>query len=132
MNKAELEGKISKNKDGLYTLFFKDNNHICPSLIDNMCVIHKNRGRPKTCKEFPIYKKNDLIMFSSQCPAVIDNLLFSYIKKLFAKGYISTNMTNVFRKNGILENKSKKNNNQRVFCQQANKAVEKNFLKINS
>ncbi|MBU0471569.1 MAG: YkgJ family cysteine cluster protein [Nanoarchaeota archaeon] len=95
---AETQGMIIKSKLGGYNLLFENNNDNCPKLQNNKCLIHNRKDRPQTCKDFPIYLKNDVIMFSSKCAAVQANQFFPYMRKIISKGYLQTNVNNIFKK----------------------------------
>lgn len=73
---------ISILENGKFSLFMGNYDLPCPSLKDNICMIHKNRKRPKACKDFPIVIKDTTAFISSRCPAVADGILYQYIYKL--------------------------------------------------
>jgi Fe-S-cluster containining protein len=60
----------------------------CPNLVDYKCSIHKNPGRPNTCKEFPLFIwKDKTIMVTFECPAIKDNQLYPYLAEFKRRGY---------------------------------------------
>ncbi len=77
---------LKKMENGKYSLFL-GNPEGCPMLKDFGCMIHKKRNRPLACREFPLFLKDNKIILSSRCPAVKENKLFPYVKKLEALGY---------------------------------------------
>ena len=59
----------------------------CPSLKDNLCVIHNNPKRPIVCKQFPIFIKDKNIRFSPSCLAVKMDLFYPYVHQFLKMGY---------------------------------------------
>ena len=59
----------------------------CPSLKEFKCTIHKNKGRPKVCKEFPVFIEGEFIRFAEGCHAVRKGLLFPYEKRFLRLGF---------------------------------------------
>lgn len=62
--------------------------HDCPSLIDNKCMIHKNRNRPLICKEFPLFIDGNKIVLSHDCPAVEANKFYPFLSKFKKNGFV--------------------------------------------
>ena len=60
----------------------------CPNLSDDKCVIHTNPKRPKACKEFPIFvRENKIVIVTDECPGVLTNLLYPYLAEFKKRGY---------------------------------------------
>lgn len=59
----------------------------CPSLRNNKCMIHGNKNRPKTCKEFPIFIEGKKIRLSPRCFGVNAGLLYPYVREFLKLGY---------------------------------------------
>jgi Fe-S-cluster containining protein len=57
----------------------------CPKLKDNKCTIYQRR--PSSCREFPIFKKENEIFLANMCPGIINKKIFLQTKKLVAFGY---------------------------------------------
>jgi Fe-S-cluster containining protein len=77
---------------GSITTFIKNQNKLnlkvgCPSFIDNKCAIHFNRGRPKMCKDFPLFIYGDKIVVAHDCSAVDAGKLFPYLHKFKKMGF---------------------------------------------
>jgi Fe-S-cluster containining protein len=83
----ELEEKkiLKKLADGKYSLYMGNYDCPCPSLKDFKCTIHKTK--PKTCSDFPLFFHGNNLRLSPRCPAVKNNLMYPYIKRLIAIGY---------------------------------------------
>jgi Fe-S-cluster containining protein len=82
------KGNLKPLKDGKYSLLLGDHKEPCPSLdIKTFCCkIHKSKLRPKPCREFPMFIEEDIIKLSPRCPAIRENKLYPYIKKLMKLG----------------------------------------------
>ncbi len=63
------------------------NSGSCPSLKDNLCLIHKSRNRSMTCKNFPVFIRDDKIVLSPNCLAVRENRLYPFIHRFRKLGY---------------------------------------------
>jgi Fe-S-cluster containining protein len=89
-NTKELieKGLLKKLKNGYYSLFLGNFDIPCKSLDlkDFTCNIHKNKLRPKACRDFPLIIEENTIKLSPRCPAVRENRLYPYIKLLIKKG----------------------------------------------
>jgi Fe-S-cluster containining protein len=88
--REELEEKklLVKIDEGNYSLFMGNYDQPCPSLKEDFrCMIHKNPKRPKACKEFPVFIRDNTLHLSSRCLAVKQGLLYPYIKKILSMGY---------------------------------------------
>lgn len=59
----------------------------CPNLKEFKCMIHKNIDRPKVCKEFPLFICEDAIVVTEDCPAIKQNMLYSYLAEFKSMGY---------------------------------------------
>jgi Fe-S-cluster containining protein len=60
----------------------------CPNLYEYKCTIHTNPKRPKACKEFPIFvRENMTIIVTDECPGVYANLLYPYLAEFKRRGY---------------------------------------------
>ena len=71
-----------------YSFYIGNPEFSCPSLKENKCMVHTKKNRPQACKEFPIFLVNNIVRFSSRCPAVVLNKFYPYIKKIMKLGYI--------------------------------------------
>lgn len=81
-------GCLIKTEKGEYSLDLDSNHEGCPSLDENKCKIHNDLGRPKACKEFPIFIwENKTIRLSQRCPAVMGNILYPYLAEFKLMGY---------------------------------------------
>ena len=78
---------ITKVKEGRYSLYIGDYENPCPSLKNNICLIHSSRKRPKACREFPIIVRGNNVCVSLRCPAVNDGLLYPYLRRLKKLGF---------------------------------------------
>ncbi|MFH1064062.1 MAG: hypothetical protein V1729_03210 [Candidatus Woesearchaeota archaeon] len=89
-NLAEFmdKGLLKRMSDGKLSLYMGDKDHPCPSLKDNMCLIHKDPGRSDTCKMFPINIQGNKILVSKRCLAANANRLYPYIALLVKKGFV--------------------------------------------
>jgi Fe-S-cluster containining protein len=89
--KKELEdkGMLKKLKNGKYSLYLNNHKLPCPCLVvkDYTCKIHKNKKRPQACQQFPIFIEGKTVKLSPRCPAIKENLLYPFLKKLSMKGY---------------------------------------------
>ena len=85
----EEKGLLKKLKNGKYSLFLGNFDVPCPSLDikDYTCNIHKSKKRPKACQNFPLFIEGKTIKLSPRCPAIRENKLYPFIKKLIMKGY---------------------------------------------
>ncbi len=59
----------------------------CPSLKNNLCLIHTDPKRHTACKEFPIFITDKKIHFSNRCPLVKTNKFYHYIHKFKKLGF---------------------------------------------
>ena len=59
----------------------------CPSLKNNLCVIHNNSKRPEVCKQFPIFIKDKNVRFSPVCLAVKMDLFYPYVHEFLKMSY---------------------------------------------
>ncbi|MBN1544906.1 YkgJ family cysteine cluster protein [Candidatus Woesearchaeota archaeon] len=86
---AELmeNGVIVITPTGRYSMNMGLLENGCPSLKDYKCTIHMKRGRPDTCKKFPLFIEGSSIKVSQRCPAAKEGLLYPYIAKLVRMGY---------------------------------------------
>lgn len=84
--RKELEDKkiIKKKGNGKYFLNLRGG---CPSLRNNLCMIHNNSKRPAVCKQFPIFIKNKTIKLSPLCLAKQNDLFYPYVHELLKLGY---------------------------------------------
>jgi len=74
-----------KGADGKFSLFFQGH---CPALTDdNMCMVHKDKKRPRICSDFPIFLIDGNVAVSKDCTAVMQGILFPYLKELQMAGY---------------------------------------------
>ncbi len=82
----ELEDKkiVKKIKGEEYFLNLRNG---CPSLKNNLCVIHNHPKRSTTCKQFPIFLKNKNIRLSPGCLAVKRDLFYPYVHEFLKIGY---------------------------------------------
>ncbi len=88
--REEITGRklLERIPDRRYSLDMGDHSQPCPSLgRDFRCRIHKDSRRPKTCGDFPLFLHGKSILLSQRCPAVKENLLFPYTKRLSMMGY---------------------------------------------
>jgi len=89
--KKELEDKgiLQKLKTGRYSLYLNNQKITCPCLDMNKytCKIHKNKKRPLACQQFPVFVEGKTIKLSPRCPAIKENKLYPFLKKLSMKGY---------------------------------------------
>ncbi len=81
------DGLLTEMKDGRYSMYMGAADLPCPSLKENKCSIHTSRKRPKTCRDFPIFVKDDMVLLSPRCLAVRMGLLYPYVKRLMMLGY---------------------------------------------
>lgn len=79
---------LKKLENENYSLFLGNYNVPCKCLDTEKftCKIHKNKLRPKACKDFPLFIEKDTIKLSPRCPAIRENLLYPYVKQLIMKG----------------------------------------------
>ncbi len=85
--KMLAEDNLTAVEGGGFAIDFGGNKG-CPSLKDYKCLIHKNKLRPKTCGDFPLFIwENKVIRLSQRCPAVRHNMFYPYIVKLKKLGY---------------------------------------------
>lgn len=84
--KLEKDGFIT-DFDDKFILKLKNNLGGCPSFKDNRCIIHKSRKRPRICKDFPVFLRDDTVELSTGCYAVKAGLLFRYAYKIRQLGY---------------------------------------------
>lgn len=89
IKELEKKGILKKLKNGKYSLFLGNFEVPCPSLNikDYTCKIHKNKNRPNACQDFPLFIEGKTIKLSPRCPAIKENKLYPYLKKLIMKGY---------------------------------------------
>lgn len=86
--KLITDKRLKQDKDGGYILDFDDDKAGCPRLSDFKCTIYKEEGRPKACKEFPIFIwENKMIRISPRCPAVRAGLLYPYTARFVKMGF---------------------------------------------
>ena len=83
-NKLEDRKILKKMNKERYFLNLRDG---CPSLKNNLCVIHNNSKRPLVCKQFPIFIKNKNIQLSPSCLAVKRDLFYPYVHEFLKLGY---------------------------------------------
>jgi Fe-S-cluster containining protein len=71
--------QLKQLDDGRYSLFMGGSP--CPALDKSSftCTIHKKRGRPKVCKDYPVFISGDKVKLSGRCPAVKQGKLYPYI-----------------------------------------------------
>ncbi len=81
------ENSIRELLDGKFSLSFENSLSGCPALKDSKCLIHGDKERPKTCKDFPIFILGKKIKISNRCPAKKDNKFFKFIKEAELLGY---------------------------------------------
>ena len=87
-NKAILAHILKQLSNGDYSMYMGSPGLPCPSLnSDFTCKIHKKRNRPQACKDFPLFIKGNLIILSSRCLAVKQNLFYPFIRRLQLLGY---------------------------------------------
>ena len=74
---------------GKFILQFHNNLGGCPSLDlkDCTCKIHKNPGRPSTCRDFPIFIVGREIKISPRCPAKKAGKFFKFEHEAINLGY---------------------------------------------
>jgi Fe-S-cluster containining protein len=60
----------------------------CPNLKEHKCIIHKDLGRPKACKEFPLFIFENTVIVTDDCPAVEQNQLYAYLAEFKSMGYV--------------------------------------------
>jgi Fe-S-cluster containining protein len=98
---------ISALDDGRFSLFIGNSLYPCPALLpDFRCRIHKNRNRPRACREFPAFLKGDTVYFSNRCLAVRQGLFYPYIYRLRSMGLkimFSDPIAEVFNSNSSIE-----------------------------
>jgi len=58
----------------------------CPSLKNNMCTIHKDKKRPKTCGDYPLFIEGDTYRLSQSCLAVQEGKYDETEKELIKAG----------------------------------------------
>lgn len=78
--------KVKRIDDKLFSLNL---NGGCPKFLNNMCSVHNDALRSKTCRDFPIFvneEKKEIIL-SPRCYAVLNNVLYGYIRKFMQMGY---------------------------------------------
>ncbi len=79
---------LKKLDDDKYSLHLGGQTGSCPSLVNNMCMIHKDPARSSTCKDFPIFiEDNNKIRLSPRCPAVKNNQLYAYSYQFVQLGF---------------------------------------------
>ena len=91
----ELEQKfvLKRLEDGKYSLNLSgvkgDEDSTCPSLKDNMCMIHKSKKRPKTCGDFPIFIDHEkkIVRLSPRCLAVKKDMFYPQVTQWMKLGY---------------------------------------------
>lgn len=71
-----------------YSLNFSNSLGGCPSLLGTSCIIHKNKDRPNTCKNFPIFRHNKTVIISKRCPASKQNMFYKCEHILIKNGYL--------------------------------------------
>ncbi|MBU2561740.1 MAG: YkgJ family cysteine cluster protein [Nanoarchaeota archaeon] len=81
------KGVIVITPAGKYSMNMSLLENGCPSLKDYKCAIHTKRGRPDTCKKFPLFIEDKMIKVSQRCPAAKEGLLYPFIAKLVRMGY---------------------------------------------
>ena len=57
----------------------------CPNLKEYKCIIHNNIERPKACREFPLFIKDNTVIISEDCPAI--NKLYPYLAEFKRLGF---------------------------------------------
>jgi len=88
---SEKEVKLLKMKTDDLQILPVDRRYIlnlskgCPNLINYKCTIHKNKARPKACKEFPLFIKGNTIIISEDCPAI--NKLYPFLAEFKRLGF---------------------------------------------
>jgi Fe-S-cluster containining protein len=74
-----------------YVLDLGSSEQPCPNLEDFKCRIHKTKARPKACREFPLFiRDNKVIFVSLNCPAARENKLYPFLAKFKKMGYAIT------------------------------------------
>jgi Fe-S-cluster containining protein len=63
----------------------------CPCLKDFKCTIHTDVSRPKTCKDFPIFRQGNVVRFSPRCPAVQAGKMYQVEHELMQLGFEISN-----------------------------------------
>lgn len=81
------QGHLTVTSTGDYSFFLGYSEQGCPSLKNYKCTIHKNRERPKTCKDYPVFIIGKLVRISSRCLAVRMNLFYPFIREFMQLGY---------------------------------------------
>ena len=77
---------VNDTKKYIFNLGFTDQG--CPNLCEYKCEIHTNPKRPKACKEFPIFvRENKTVIVTDECPGVLTNLLYPYLAEFKKRGY---------------------------------------------
>jgi hypothetical protein len=85
----EYKDRVTALEDGNFRFFIGKLDSPCPCLSDDfLCMIHKNRKRPRICKDFPILYINEIIYINKDCPAVQENKLYGFIASLKKENYI--------------------------------------------
>ena len=59
----------------------------CPNLIDYKCAVHKNKDRPKACREFPLFVYDKTVIITDDCPAVKENRLYPFLAEFKKMGF---------------------------------------------
>lgn len=88
MSKLKKEDIPAINEEGKYLLNIGTKDRSCPRLNKYKCDIHKHAGRPKACKEFPIFIwENKKIRISERCQASREGRFYKYAAKFKSLGY---------------------------------------------
>lgn len=83
------KGMLLRRTDGSYSLFMGNYEQPCPSLDlkSYSCTIHTNQKRPLVCRDFPVFRVDDIIFVSQRCPAVQNNFFYAQIYEWKAYGF---------------------------------------------
>lgn len=85
--KLILEKTLKELIDGKFSINFENSLGGCPSLKDSKCLIHENKERSITCKDFPIFILGKKIKISNRCPAKKLNKFFKFEHEAKKLGY---------------------------------------------
>ncbi|MFH1972499.1 MAG: YkgJ family cysteine cluster protein [archaeon] len=79
---------VKSLENGNFSLYMGNSKFPCPSLDKNFsCKIHRKNGRPKICKDFPLFIKDGTVFLSERCFAVKNNMFYPYIIEFERRGF---------------------------------------------
>ena len=82
-----LENKtLEKTQNGFMTYNVEE--QPCRHLKEQvLCSIHKSDKKPIICNDYPLFLTKQYVIASTQCPAVVEGKLKTYIDKIKELGY---------------------------------------------